>query len=145
MFTLHGVCTWYAVRRVPSSGIFVTMAISYLFIGSTAWVVGYDIVRFRRFGRGCITRNTERINTSWRCGILRLVGGYCAVIQLVCCRCEALGSDLDPFVGVSCRCLWKKQIRHQRLVRISNENQRKNSSQTTLIVLYTPCSTRGRL
>jgi hypothetical protein len=30
-------CTWYAVRRVPSSRIFVTMAISYLFIGSTAW------------------------------------------------------------------------------------------------------------
>jgi hypothetical protein len=60
------------------------------------------------------------------------LGGYCAVIQLVCCRCEALGSDLDPIVGVSCRCLWK-QIRHQRLVRINNENQRKNSSQTTLL------------
>jgi hypothetical protein len=126
MFTLHGVCTWYAVRRVPSSPGYCHHGHSYLFIGSTAWVLDMilcdsGVLDMADALPGILKGLTPHgvASCGWTWWLLR--------------RDTVYAVDVRPwapisirFVGVSCRCLWKKQIRHQRLVRISNENQRKN-------------------
>jgi hypothetical protein len=124
LFTLHGVVPGTPFEESHHQDI-VTMAISYLFIGSTAWcwmiLCDSGVLDMADALPGILKGLTPHVVWHLAAGL----GGYCAVIQLVCCRCEALAPISITIVGVSCRCLWKKQIRHQRLVRINNENQRR--------------------
>jgi dihydroceramidase len=102
--TVHIVWSLYLVSRSKSPiirRIFVTMAISYVAIGSTAWV--FDMIYCDSGVKdvadslpGILKGMTPHIVWHLAAGL----GGYCAVIQLVCCRCEALGLPISIlFVG----------------------------------------------
>jgi dihydroceramidase len=97
--TVHIVWSLYLVRRSKSPvvrRIFVTMAISYLAIGSVAWV--FDMIYCDSGVKeiadslpGILKGMTPHVVWHLAAGL----GGYCAVIQLVCCRCEALGLPIS--------------------------------------------------
>jgi dihydroceramidase len=101
---VHIVWSLYLVRRSKSPIItrtFVTMAISYLLIGSTAWVLDMilcdsGVLDMADALPGILKGLTPHVVWHIAAGL----GGYCAVILIVCCRCEALGLPISiRFVG----------------------------------------------
>jgi dihydroceramidase len=101
---VHIAWSLYLVSRSKSpiiTRIFVTMAISYLFIGSTAWVLDMilcnsGVLDMADALPGILKGLTPHVVWHLAAGL----GGYCAVIQVVCCRCEALGFPISiRFVG----------------------------------------------
>jgi dihydroceramidase len=97
----HIAWSLYLVRRSKNpiiTRIFITMSVSYLLIGSTAWVLDMilcdsGVLELADAVLGGITPHVV-----WH--LAAGLGGYCAVILIVCCRCEALGFPiLVRFVG----------------------------------------------
>jgi hypothetical protein len=101
---VHIAWSLYLVRRSKNpviTRIFVTMAISYLLLGSTAWVLDMilcdsGVLNFADALPGIMKGLTPHVVWHLMAGL----GGYCAVIQVACCRCEALGRPISiHFVG----------------------------------------------
>jgi dihydroceramidase len=96
---VHIAWSFYLVRRSKSpiiTRIFVTMAISYMAIGSSAWLFDMilcdsGVLDMADALPGILKGLTPHVVWHLAAGL----GGYCAVIQLVCCRCEALGLPIS--------------------------------------------------
>jgi dihydroceramidase len=96
---VHIAWSFYLVRRSKSpiiTRIFITMAISYMAIGSSAWLFDMilcdsGVLDMADALPGILKGLTPHVVWHLAAGL----GGYCAVIQLVCCRCEALGIPIS--------------------------------------------------
>jgi dihydroceramidase len=102
--TVHIAFSLYLVHRAKTpvvNKIFVIGAISYLLVGSTAWVLDMilcdaGVLDVANALPGIMKGLTPHVVWHLAAGL----GGYCQVIQLVCCRCVALGLPISiQFVG----------------------------------------------